>query len=302
MRLSCEVIRDLLPLYAENIAGKDTRMIVEEHLESCPDCTRELEHMKKQLANVLPADTYAKPLKKLRNALFKKKLQTIIFTAILTLTIAAVVIANLTTPDYIPYSRDVATVKEKSDGTVLVEFQEDVSGYNLNRYEAEDRSGYEYYITTWSNYWNRNIIKSTIQNTVLNPNGEKVSAVYYYHTDGSDSVLIYGKDRYSDGGVLLLPRLVLGYYLLIALIMFALSALLLILLYRNEKARYWLLRIAAIPACYAIGHFCVKGFYSPTCNTVRDLIAIITIAFLLYIAFLMAVTLFKYYKQKAGRA
>ena len=42
-------------------------------------------------------------------------------------------------------------------------------------------------ITTWSNYWNRNIIKSTIQNTVLNPNGEKVSAVYY-HTDGSDSV------------------------------------------------------------------------------------------------------------------
>ena len=99
-------------------------MIVEEHLESCPDCTRELEHMKNNLQMFclrIPMPSR----QKLRNALFKK-LQTIIFTAILTLTIAAVVIANLTTP-IISRIRDVAAVKEKSDGTVLVEFQEDVS-------------------------------------------------------------------------------------------------------------------------------------------------------------------------------
>ena len=301
MRVSCEVIRDLLPLYAEDIASKDTRMLVEGHLESCPDCAKELEDMKKQLGNVLPVDAYTKPIKKLRNTLFKKKLQTIILTVMLTLTIAAVIIANLTAPDYIPYSRDVMDITEKSDGTILVEFREDVTGYDLKHFETEDKSGYEYYITTWNSYWSRNIIKNTVQNMVLNPDGEKVSAVYYYHTDGSDSVLIYSKDQHPDGGTLLLPRLVLGYYLLIALIMFALSVLLFFKFYQNKKVRDWLVRIAAVPGSYVIGHFCVKGACSSTYNAVRDIIAIVTIAVLLYIIFLLALALFNYYKRKAGK-
>ena len=301
MKIPCEVIRDLLPLYAEDIASKATRMLVEKHLESCLDCAKELEDMKKQFGNVLPVDAYTKPLKKLRKTLFKKKLQTILLTVVLTLTVAAVVIANLTTPNYIPYSRDVVNITEKSDGTILVEFREDVTGYDLNHFETEDKSGYEYYITTWNSYWDRNIIKNTVQNMVLNPDGEKVFAVYYYNTDGSDSVLIYGKDQQPNGGAVLLPRLVLGYYLLIALIMFALSVLLLFKFYQNKKARDWLVRIAAVPASYVIGHFFVKGRCSSTYNAVRDLIAIVTIAVLLYITFLLALALFNYYKRKAGK-
>ena len=41
MKNDCEVIRDLLPLYADNACSVKSRAMVEEHLQECPDC-REL--------------------------------------------------------------------------------------------------------------------------------------------------------------------------------------------------------------------------------------------------------------------
>ena len=40
MKLSCGVIRDLLPLYAENLAGEESRQLVEEHLADCEACRK----------------------------------------------------------------------------------------------------------------------------------------------------------------------------------------------------------------------------------------------------------------------
>ena len=45
MKLDCEVIRDLLPLYAEHIASPASTALVEEHLESCDACREELRQM-----------------------------------------------------------------------------------------------------------------------------------------------------------------------------------------------------------------------------------------------------------------
>ena len=41
MKTDCEVIRDLLPLYADNACSVKSCAMVEEHLQECPDC-REL--------------------------------------------------------------------------------------------------------------------------------------------------------------------------------------------------------------------------------------------------------------------
>ncbi len=35
MKLSCNIIRDLLPLYVEGLASEDTRKAVEEHIAAC---------------------------------------------------------------------------------------------------------------------------------------------------------------------------------------------------------------------------------------------------------------------------
>ena len=42
MKLDCEVIRDLLPLYAEHMASPASTALVEEHLQECEACRAEL--------------------------------------------------------------------------------------------------------------------------------------------------------------------------------------------------------------------------------------------------------------------
>lgn len=42
MRITCEVIKDLLPLYHDNVCSKDSCKLVEEHLSTCEKCRDEL--------------------------------------------------------------------------------------------------------------------------------------------------------------------------------------------------------------------------------------------------------------------
>ncbi len=39
----CNIVKDLLPLYADNICSEDSREMVAEHLSSCKECKQELE-------------------------------------------------------------------------------------------------------------------------------------------------------------------------------------------------------------------------------------------------------------------
>ena len=50
MKVSCDVIRDLLPLYTDQAASADTVALVEEHLASCPACREELGRLGTALA------------------------------------------------------------------------------------------------------------------------------------------------------------------------------------------------------------------------------------------------------------
>ena len=43
MKLSCEIIQDILPLYVDNVCSPDSRTAVEEHLIQCPACSRNLQ-------------------------------------------------------------------------------------------------------------------------------------------------------------------------------------------------------------------------------------------------------------------
>ena len=40
MKIKCNVIKDILPLYIENIASEDTRVLIEEHIDECEDCKK----------------------------------------------------------------------------------------------------------------------------------------------------------------------------------------------------------------------------------------------------------------------
>ena len=42
MKISCDVIKDLLPLYIDDILSNDSKNLVDEHIEECESCNDEL--------------------------------------------------------------------------------------------------------------------------------------------------------------------------------------------------------------------------------------------------------------------
>ena len=49
MRISCEIIRDLLPLYHDRVCSKESMTVIEEHLTACDSCKAELQGMQSNL-------------------------------------------------------------------------------------------------------------------------------------------------------------------------------------------------------------------------------------------------------------
>ncbi|MBQ7013553.1 MAG: zf-HC2 domain-containing protein [Oscillospiraceae bacterium] len=71
MKNECNIIKDILPLYVEDMVSADTSAFVEEHLEKCAECRAELEDMKKSNGlekNNVSVEDEVMPLKA-----FKKK-------------------------------------------------------------------------------------------------------------------------------------------------------------------------------------------------------------------------------------
>lgn len=50
MKLSCDVIQDLLPLYHDGVCSKESRKIVEEHIATCAACKDVLHELKEDMA------------------------------------------------------------------------------------------------------------------------------------------------------------------------------------------------------------------------------------------------------------
>ncbi len=46
MKVPCNTIRDLLPLYADDACSEESRKMVEEHLQECPECSKMLEQLR----------------------------------------------------------------------------------------------------------------------------------------------------------------------------------------------------------------------------------------------------------------
>ena len=42
----CEIIRDLLPLYADDVCSERSAQLIEEHLQNCPECSAMLEQLR----------------------------------------------------------------------------------------------------------------------------------------------------------------------------------------------------------------------------------------------------------------
>ena len=48
-KIPCEVVQDLIPLYADNLVSEKTREIIDEHVARCPSCAKAVNEAKDSL-------------------------------------------------------------------------------------------------------------------------------------------------------------------------------------------------------------------------------------------------------------
>ncbi len=277
MNLPCSVIADLLPLYAENLAGAESRALVEEHLNGCPACRARLEELKTPAA--VPAADPA-PLKQVRRAVRRKRRIAVLLAVLLSLAAAVGVFGALSTPEYLPQARAVR-LETREDGLVTIEFLPGVTSYELTREKLPDSGGISYSLSAYSTALARLTGSGTPQEIVLNPQQERLERVYYCEMTGSDDVLLYGD---ADGGRITLPRLSLSFYALAAFAAVTAGVVLTLVFHKNARLRGWLIDLTLLPACWLAAQLCICGVSLTSYTLTRDFVLAALLAALLYAA------------------
>ncbi|HIZ48112.1 MAG TPA: zf-HC2 domain-containing protein, partial [Candidatus Gemmiger excrementavium] len=85
MKLPCYLVRDLLPLYKDEVCEPETAADVREHLEGCPDCRTLWETLQtaaplEEAVNQAKAQEQAAALRRVKHTQQKKRVQTILVT------------------------------------------------------------------------------------------------------------------------------------------------------------------------------------------------------------------------------
>ena len=297
MRNECNIIRDLLPLYAENMVSADTTAFIEEHLKDCEACRREYEKTKEpQPAQEI---SHAAPLIKLRRKMKIKKIQTIILTAVFVIVLFVSAFAVLDAPVYFPYSEGIVTVEQLDDKGIRLTFDEEVTDFNYTVYEDPDGGNFCYCdIEVWTSLWDMWFSKGkgTLSATVTTQHTKPLIAVYVPN-DGSENVCIAKYDPNAENRIeknveythtITLPRLSLGYYLILAVTALVVLGIVWFLTRKKAEVRVWIERIGLYPAAYIISHCIVSGINWVSFSLPRDFFLIIFISILVYSGLLLA--------------
>ncbi|MCI7740934.1 MAG: zf-HC2 domain-containing protein [Clostridiales bacterium] len=253
--IPCGVIRDLLPLYTEDLCSEESKALVESHLKNCPDCRRLKENMKK--TEPLPVDS-GEGLKKIKKELINRRLRTAAMAALLVFVLLVSFFSWYSKPEYYPYSENRISVRDLGD-KIEIRFT-GVARASLETRE-DPEGGTMAILYAWTSPMDR---RSKIETMTI----PKVDALYYcWETQGENTVLLAGET--DAAGMQVLPRLVLGYYVYLALLLGAVSALLWLLL-RKKEAGALFRQIFFVPVSYLTGHVLIMGFQTLSFDAGRD--------------------------------
>lgn len=126
MKISCDIIRDLLPLYAEDMVSEDSKHLVDDHLCGCDDCAKELAALKKP--QKVPVETDVSSLKRVEVTIRRKKTLTVL--AVL-MTVAALIVTAATwlmTPYTLTATEAIEDVWVTENGALAIDYARGITG------------------------------------------------------------------------------------------------------------------------------------------------------------------------------
>ena len=286
MKNECSIVRDLLPLYAEGMVSPETASFVEEHLKDCEHCRNEYERLKAPCA--VPAQDDAAPLLMLQKKMAAKRLWTIVLTAVFAVALLVSAFAVLDAPVYLPYTEERLAVEPVGENGLQITFDPSVTDFNYTVYQDPDGGNFYYCdVEAWYSLWDRWFPGGEEQRTaVVFPAKPYPVTVMYCPNDGTESICVYGEA--GEGGSIALPRLALGYYLILAVLALAVLFAAWLVAKGRSRQRVWIERIMLYPVSYLVSHGIVAGFRVISYSLVRDFRLILFVSLLLYCGLLLA--------------
>ena len=182
MKLSCNIILDLLPLYYDQVCSDETKALVEEHLSSCESCREAIKSMGGELPIPKQDMESVEILKNIRKELKAKEFKWLII--VILVAVLGFSLHNILQYRLFPVSASktyVSSMSELSDGTIG--FHLDINSYRgLGNFEYElSEDGTALYIVpvsgifpdlSYSNIGSANIYYSPEKKCVITNSGE----------------------------------------------------------------------------------------------------------------------------------
>ena len=91
MKTTCEIIKDLLPLYYDGVCSAESRVLVEEHINECSSCEKLLSIISEELAHPVIEPDEAKPMEHLRAVWKKEKAKSFIKGILIVIMVCAAI-------------------------------------------------------------------------------------------------------------------------------------------------------------------------------------------------------------------
>lgn len=270
---NCNIVKDLIPLYKENLLSEESRTFVEDHLKSCSECENLLkDQIEIKRTNTKPLDFVEKSIKK------ETRYFTLAVIALLG-SILIFIISYLNTPRHIEYEKDLYKVYRSND-IYTVEFSDKVSGIDYTN--TEDAVYLDAYTTKYDEIFNKER-----PNKSLTFHKDNLKTVLYQNHESMPNMVIgSGEIRQT-----LLPRLLLGFYARLSIIGFLILGLIIFILEKFKKKLISLpikTLILGGPLSFFLGIISIKGFNTPTYYPMSDIkyIAFLSLGIYLFLIFL----------------
>lgn len=217
--MKCNIVRDLLPNYIDELTSETTNEEMEKHLENCAECRSIYEKMRVSVPpEISPEDRDIRFLKKLKTKMMRKSIMAAVFACIVLISFTVFTrsyrIPVKYDPEHMKVEKFQAVVLPNQYGEIL---WRDIDALGIDfETSKEIMAGKHEVLDLVQTIYDLDFRVSESSNArTINRNGEKVRVVYYcynqtlwdrlffdifnkgYHVKGNNCNYIYGSDYQS---------------------------------------------------------------------------------------------------------